>query len=117
MKLFLKKFLFIIISDSLRVIITHPNLTESCGLRIVRFNEPSPAKEAGLQINDVIIRLDGADVKTMDDLNAFMKEINSSKKVIVQTKSGERYPVKPNFDKEEKKFMLGVTLVHKICKK
>ena len=47
---------------------TVKNLVEGCYVRSV--SEFSPAEKAGLKIGDIIIKADGKDVKTMDELNS-----------------------------------------------
>jgi S1-C subfamily serine protease len=51
-----------------RVVLAY-GLTQSHGVRVLSIEPGSPADRAGLQVGDVIVGLDGADIASVDQLH------------------------------------------------
>jgi regulator of sigma E protease len=70
----------------------------------------SPAKEAGLQISDVIISVDKNEIKTDDDVSIFINQAEGSSVNITVNRFGEPLDLEitPNFNEDLSRFVIGV---------
>ena len=66
------------------------NMDLDHGVKIVRVIDESPAEEAGLEKDDVIITFDGREVRSPDDLQDFVHDTESDKEVqLTYVRGGE----------------------------
>lgn len=59
-------------------------LKEARGALITLIDHDAPAGQIGLRVNDVVIQLDGKDVKNADQLRHILKEIPAGRKVSIE---------------------------------
>lgn len=79
------------------------DLKTKTGVLVTDVREGSPAAVAGLQKNDVVIALDGAEIKTFQDMKRVLEEKKPNQVVTLTVMRGER--------KTELKVTLGVRRV------
>ena len=81
------------------------------GLQVIKFNDGnSPAKNAGIKLGDIIIKINNSEIRTIED---FTKEINKfqGKEVkITVLRDGQElnFKIKPLYDSNEGKYKTGV---------
>lgn len=85
-------------------------LKEGTSTKIAALQEESPAKKQGLEVNDVILKINGEEVK--DDVDKLIKLINENKesdlKILVERHGEEKeFTITPA---EKSKYYLGVNL-------
>ncbi len=102
--------LFAVVSQTFSGLYLVSSQNAPCGVVITGFNDISPARDAGISVNETILRVGQTDIKTSRDFNL------SNQKVTVLTDKGH-YSVIPYFSEETKKFMLGITATTKMCKR
>lgn len=59
-------------------------LKETRGALITLIDHDAPAGQIGLRVNDVVIQLDGKDVKNADELRRILKDIPAGRKVSIE---------------------------------
>jgi len=71
------------------------------GVYIANISDFSPAQKAGLKVGDVILKVDGTDVKTVDDINAIKdkKQIGDSVDVVI-SRDGKNQTVKLTLEEQ-----------------
>jgi len=55
------------------------------GWKIVEFLDPSPAKDCGVKINDIIIAMDNTTIKNSDDLASYLEENTLPRETVILT--------------------------------
>jgi len=60
---------------------THFGAPESAGVMVSEVADGSPADKAGLQVGDIIARIDGKDVKSSWDIRARVRELDENQQV------------------------------------
>ncbi|MBN1502695.1 PDZ domain-containing protein [Candidatus Woesearchaeota archaeon] len=65
-----------------------------CGVRIIQFADTSPAKEAGLSIGDVIIKIDNKQIVSAADIDRILSEKDLDRVIVsTTTQTFEVYPI------------------------
>ena len=82
--------LFIYISIHINILYGDLITMEPCGVQITGFNQPSPAEEAGLEVNDTIHMIDNEEIETIGDIQSFMDSYEPSHELTIQSSSGIR---------------------------
>ena len=62
---------------------------ETGGLRVTRVGEDSPAAEAGLEVGDVILKCNGTELSTREQLQELLAEMAAGDKVTLETRRGD----------------------------
>lgn len=93
-------------------------MTEPCGVTYHEFLPDSAARDAGMEIGDVIVRIDNTDIKSAEDLRDYLDSVSYDKPILIQTSEGKEYLVTPRFDESENRYMIGIRgTATKICSK
>lgn len=108
--------IFIFFSDIYGMVYRYSVFTEFCGLKIDSFTTISPARGAGMQLGEVIIKIDGVDVKSSKEALEYLNSFSSPKIVRVSTRNNE-YNFQLIYSEEHKKYIMGTNLKEEICKK
>lgn len=58
---------------------------EAGKLQVTKVGDGSPAQEAGIAVGDIVKRINGADLKTREDLQAVLKELSAGDEVELET--------------------------------
>lgn len=66
------------------------NMEDGNGLKILDVNEDSPAAKAGLQKDDIILAIDGKEVKDVDDLRSKLRDSKEGDSFDVKYKRGDQ---------------------------
>ncbi len=106
--------IFVVLSSQLVTLYSYVINNEPCGVRIVSFNENSPAKDAGIQAGEIIIQMNDFSINTLDDLNEFMDSYNQDEEIIIHTETGS-YNVLPYY--QDEKYWIGINIDQEICKR
>lgn len=95
----------------------HPYLYEPCGIEILNLTTPSSAADAGISINEVIIKIDDQSILTTDDLGKILSLKKPNDVASVTTdKSTYSVTLGSNPQNNSKSF-LGANLITKFCDK
>jgi hypothetical protein len=86
---------------------------EPCGATIEKFVENSPARDAGMTLNETITAVDGQEIKYVRDISEYLSMHNPSESLSIRTDLG-RYQVLPSTNSSGGTF-LGVILYQKYC--
>ena len=106
--------LFTVYSGVLGVVYRYEIMNEPCGVRIVGFIEPSPAKDSGIQVDEIIFKVNDIEIKSISDLKGYLDAYDPSIDLIIHTKSNS-YPVEPHL--QDGRYLLGVNLTREMCKR
>ena len=106
--------IFVILSVSISPLIEFSTLNEPCGVLVDSFTEISPAREAGLQIGEIIIQIDEAKINSIKDLSNYFDKINYPKEIEIITEE-KVYQFKLVKDTNKDKYVMGVNLKQEFC--
>ena len=73
-----------------RRIIRYHQLNRNHAVEVLTVESPSPAKQAGLRVSDLIVAINRVDVESVDDLHRFLAEWPIEKPVEVDVIRGQR---------------------------
>ena len=102
-----------VLSESIGALYQHNIMNEPCGVKIVAFNEPSPAKDSGMQIGEIIYKINDIEISSLNNLKEHMDSYDPSQDFIINTKLNS-YSIDPYF--KYGKYILGVKLTQEIFK-
>ena len=89
--------------------------SEPCGMQIQGFAEPSPAKDAGMKISEIVIKVDESDITDSDSfLNALAMKKPGEDISITTNASSYNIRLAANPQKPESAF-LGIKVKEKFC--
>ena len=114
--LFLLNPIFIFFSDIYGVVYRYSVFTEPCGLKVDSFTTISPARAAGMQVGEVITKIDGVEVKNSKEGLEYLNSFSSPKIVRVRTQNNE-YNLQLIYSEEHNKYIMGTNLKEERCKK
>jgi serine protease Do len=101
-----RKFIGVYIEELTRELAEHFGVEEGTGILITKFSEISPAKEAGMQVGDVIIKADGERVESSAGLIELIQEKENDETIkitVIRDKKEKTLKVKVA-EEEKKKF-------------
>lgn len=108
--------IFIFFSGIYGMVYRYSVFTEFCGLKIDSFTTISPARDAGMQLGEVIVKIDDVDVKSSKVALEYLNSFSSPKIVRVSTRNSE-YNIQLIYNEEYKKYIMGTNLKEERCKK
>ncbi|MCP8616807.1 SpoIVB peptidase [Salirhabdus salicampi] len=72
----------------------------------------SPGEEAGIKVGDIILEINGEEIKEMEQVSSFMKDLDDSNKALkLKVKRNDKTftrTLTPIYDVEEKKYQIGL---------
>lgn len=106
--------IFIVFGGAIGAVYREAIINEPCGLKIVAFDEISPAKDSGMQVGEVIIKVNDVEIDSFKELDEFMDAYDPSMDLIIHTKL-DSYSIEPYFQDGE--YKLGLHLTTEMCKR
>lgn len=94
----------------------HNIINAPCGLEITGFSQDSPAKNAGINIGEIIYAADGQEIKEFNDLFIVLSTKSVGEEIRINTNLKE-YSFKTGENQNTKKASLGINVNNKYCKK
>jgi len=108
--------IFVFFADIYGMVYRYSIFTEPCGLKIESFTTVSPARETGMQVGEVIIKIDGVEVKSSKEGLDYLNSFSSPKIVRISTQNNE-YNLQLIYSEEHNKYIMGTNLKEDRCKK
>lgn len=106
--------IFIVFSGAIDAIYKQVIMNEPCGVKVIAFNEPSPAKDSGMQVDEIIIKINDVEVDSLNSLNEYMNSYDPSMDLTIYTES-DSYSIEPYL--QDGRYVLGVNLNQEMCKR
>jgi len=79
-----RKYIGIYLEEISRELSEHFGLKEGRGLLVSSFSEDSPAEKAGLKVGDVIFKVDGKRVETVNELSGLIQDKKKGEKIKIE---------------------------------
>ena len=89
--------------------------TKVCGAYVYGFMENAPAQEAGMEVGEIIKKIDGKEIKSLRDIKDITYPLTESKELTVVTDKGT-YQITTVFDPVKNKQRIGANVKHQVCK-
>jgi len=99
------------------VFLNHAVLSESCGMQITDFAEPSPAKDAGINAGETITSIDNAGITNSDSLLHVLAAKKPGDVISITTNAGNYSVVLAANPSNPQSAFLGIKLREKYCAK
>ena len=71
------------VADQKELVLMKKELQIESGIAITNIAKKSPAKNAGLKVDDNIIKIDGTDINSLEDFYVFMKDKKAKEKIVL----------------------------------
>ena len=96
------------------VLYQHGIMNEPCGVKIIAFNEPSPAQDSGMQVDEIIVKINDVEINSLNHLKEYMDGYDPSMVLTIHTESNS-YSIEPYL--QDGRYMLGLNLTQEMCKR
>jgi len=106
--------IFMVLGSGMGALYKQGIMNEPCGVRIIAYNEPSPARENGVQLNEIIVGANNVEIKSVNDLKKHMDNYDPAIDLTLKTESNI-YSFKPVF--KEGRHIIGLNLTQEMCKR
>ncbi|MCF7860836.1 hypothetical protein K9M79_01210 [Candidatus Woesearchaeota archaeon] len=106
--------IFIVFGGAMGAVYRQRIMNEPCGVKIVAFNEPSPAKDSGMQVDEIVVKINDFEVDSLNKLKEYMGGYDPSMDLIIHTES-DSYSIEPYL--QDGRYILGVNLTQEMCKR
>ena len=90
------------------------NSANACGAYVYGFPETSPAKEAGMQVGEIIKEINGIEIKTLRDIKDITYPLTDETEITLVTDKGS-YEVTTYYDEVKDKQRVGVNVWQQKC--
>ena len=110
--------IFIALSISIMILIGTWMTMVPCGVTYQGFLPDSAARDAGMNPQEVIVRMDEIDITDMEKMSNHLSYNQYNRTIRIQTMEGNEYFVTMRFNEQENQYMLGITNVaNYLCRK
>jgi len=106
--------IFIVYGGAMGVLYQHGIMNEPCGVKIIAFNEPSPAQDSGMQVDEIIVKINDVEINSLNHLKEYMDGYDPSMVLTIHTESNS-YSIEPYL--QDGRYMLGLNLTQEMCKR
>jgi len=90
--------------------------TKGCGAYVYSFMENAPAQAAGMQVGETIKKIDGKEIRSLQDIKDITYPLTKPKELTVVTDKGT-YQITTVFDPVKNKQRIGTNVKHQVCGK